>query len=136
MQHIPVLIGPEIVRNGTWVPVLDTLLKAGFRLRRIRERTLCATTKNVITTPLRDQNDLLKTGDVQDILGEGNYVCLLLETDKTFLAAKTSLDLINQSTGPHSVRGRYGNDRATHKALFLFVPVSESHADLIRMSVF
>lgn len=136
MLTLPVLIGPDVVRNDTWVPVLNSVLQIGFRLKRIRERSLCLSTRNVLMTPIRSQPDLLLTGDVSDVLGEGQYVCLLLETTKDFVSARTALDLIETTTTPGSVRARYGADTPREKRTFLFYPISQKHADLMFKAVF
>ena len=138
MIEVPVIIGADVVKYGDWVRVLDHILLTRLRLRRIRQDAICELTKQAITTAMYPRDT--KPADVvpDDGLGlpDRTPVCLLLETTRTYEESMMSLRLLNDSRGVHSPRYKYGADHIVRDGLFLFLPVSQKHSELMRKSLF
>ena len=138
MIELPVIIGADVVKYGDWVKVLDYILLSQFRLRRVRHDPICQLTKQAISVARYPKDT--KPADIVPDEGLGlpdrSPVCLLLETTKSYEQAMMSLSLLNDSRGVHSPRYKHGADHIVRDNLFLFLPSSQKHAELMRKSLF
>lgn len=137
MTIVPILIGSEVVERGNWVGALDALLLTQFTVNRLRHRKLCPTTINAIATPHRaaDLFAGLRESD-PGLDGRTPPVSVLLHTNHTFTQALTTLSLFNEGKGPLSARVRFGAAPHNPRSLFLFLPVTEVHSDVMRKLLF
>lgn len=137
MTIVPILIGAEVVAHGNWVGALDALLLTHFSVNRLRHKKLCPTTIQAISTPHRNA-DLFAGLRDQDpgLSGDPFPISVLLHTTRTFDQALTTLSLFNEGKGPRSARVKYGAVPHNPRSLFLFLPVTEVHADVMRKLLF
>ena len=138
MIELSVSIGADVVKYGKWERVLDAMLLSRLRLRRIRHDKLCHMTKQALSTPFIPEGLSPVDFIPQEGLGYdgSDPVCLLLESTKPFGESLVSFKLLNESKSPRSVRYTCGADHIVRDCLFLFLPVSEKHAALMRSSLF
>lgn len=134
MIRLPIIIGPTVVRQGLLIATLDKICRGPFSVKRIKEKAFCATTKEALLQPFSEKYKPSLENDLTDGYTH-TPVCVLLESKETFVSACATLSLLESVRVP-GARPSDFDPQLKKGDLYLFIPVTESHADVMRKLFF